>query len=104
MATALREVQEEAGVAPGKLFNLSRVESFYRHATNEVVLVPVFAAFLPADAVVRLSEEHDACEWLTPEQARARMTWPRVRREIDDAVVLVGSGSAGTVEDMLRIT
>ncbi|HEU5219162.1 MAG TPA: NUDIX domain-containing protein, partial [Gemmatimonadales bacterium] len=66
VATALREVREEAGAVPERLYNLSRVESFYRHTTDEVVLVPVFAAFLPAGAPVQLSDEHSAFEWLPP--------------------------------------
>ena len=104
VATALREVGEEAGALPERLYNLSRVESFYRHTTNEVVLIPVFAAFLAANAVVRVSREHDAFEWLPPHEARARMSWPRVRREIDDAMGLLADGDAGMLEDMLRVT
>lgn len=103
VATALREVGEEAGVVPERLYNLSRVETFYRHSTNEVVLVPVFAAFLGSHAAVAISAEHDEFEWLPPDQARARMSWPRVRREIDDVMGLLGDGSAGVVEDMLRV-
>jgi dihydroneopterin triphosphate diphosphatase len=103
VATALREVVEEAGVEPERLYNLSRVESFYRHSTNEVVLVPVFAAFLAAEAIVRISDEHDAFEWLAPGPAREKMSWPRVRREIDDVVELLGDGDAGELEDMLRV-
>lgn len=102
-AAARREVQEEAGVAPERLYNLSRVESFYRHSVDEIVQVPVFVAFLAASAEVRLSREHDAFEWLTPEAARSRMSWPRVRREIDDAVELLGAGGAGVLEDVLRV-
>jgi 8-oxo-dGTP pyrophosphatase MutT (NUDIX family) len=104
VATALREVWEEAGARPDRLYNLSRVESFYRHTTNEVVLVPVFAAFVPADAAVLLSSEHDGFDWLPPDQARKRMSWPRVRREIDDVMGLLGGGDAGPLEDMLRIS
>ena len=103
VATARRELVEEAGSEPERLYNLSRVESFYRHTTNEVVLIPVFAAFLRADAEVRISPEHDQFEWLPPDQARARMSWPRVRREIDDVMGLLGSGGAGVLEDMLRV-
>ncbi len=103
VATARREVREEAGALPERLYNLSRVESFYRHTSDEVVLIPVFAAFLPAGAVVRISDEHDAFEWLPPHEARARMSWPRVRREIDDMMGLLGSGAAGELEDMLRV-
>jgi 8-oxo-dGTP pyrophosphatase MutT (NUDIX family) len=103
VATALREVREEAGAEPERLYNLSRVETFYRHTTNEVVLIPVFAVFLPSDAAVRISGEHDGFEWLSPHEARARMSWPRVRREIDDVMGLLGSGDAGVLEDMLRV-
>ncbi len=102
--TATREVKEEAGVEPLRLYNLSRVEAFYRHSTNEVVLVPVFAALAPDDAEVRISDEHDAFEWLPPERARERITWPRVRREIEDAVALLSSGGAVETEDVLLIS
>lgn len=103
VASARREVLEEAGAPPSRLYNLSRVETFYRHSTNQVVLIPVFAAFLAPLASVRLSAEHDAFEWLPPERARERMSWPRVRREIDDAVALLGSGGAGVLEDVLMV-
>jgi 8-oxo-dGTP pyrophosphatase MutT (NUDIX family) len=103
VATARRELLEEAGSAPTCLYNLSRLEAFYRHTTNEVVQIPVFAAFLAPSAVVVLSAEHDASEWLPPALARERMSWPRVRREIDDAVALLGSGGAGVLEDVLGI-
>ncbi len=101
--TAVREIHEEAGLRPERLYNLSRVDSFYRHSTNEVVLVPAFAAFVSVDAEVCISGEHDAYVWLPPGAARERMSWPRVRREITDAVRLVGRGDGGTLEDVLNI-
>ena len=103
VATALREVLEEVGAAPERLYNLSRVEAFYRHSTDEVVLIPVFAAFLGRHAEVRMSSEHDAFEWLPPHEARARMSWPRLRREIDDVMGLLAEGDAGVLEDVLRV-
>jgi len=42
---ALRELREETGLEPARLYNVSRVEAFYRHQTNEVVLIPVFAGW-----------------------------------------------------------
>lgn len=103
VATARRELLEEAGVRPQALYNLSRVEAFYRHSSNELVSIPVFATFLPREASITLSAEHDAAEWLPPAQARERMSWPRIRREIDDAVALLGGGGAGVLEDVLAI-
>jgi 8-oxo-dGTP pyrophosphatase MutT (NUDIX family) len=103
LQTALRELTEETGLRPDKFYNLSRVESFYRHSVNEVVLIPVFAAFVPRNQDVTLSNEHDGYEWLRPEAARMRVSWPRIRREISHAVRLIGLGNAGPLEDVLRI-
>jgi dATP pyrophosphohydrolase len=101
--TAVRELKEETGVEAQRLYNLSRVEAFYRHTINEVVLVPVFVAVVPDHAEVLLSDEHEGFEWLAPSAALERMTWPRVRREIEDAVALLANGGAEEAEDVLLI-
>ena len=100
---AARELAEETGLVPERLYNLSRVEAFYQHRSDEVALVPVFVAFVPAELAVRLGPEHDAHEWLTPAEAGPRFAWPRERRALEDAVQLLGSGDGGAVEDVLRI-
>jgi dATP pyrophosphohydrolase len=100
---AARELEEETGLTPVRLYNLSRVELFYQHRTDEVALVPVFAAFVAEDATVRLGAEHDGFEWLSVPDARRRFAWPRERRALDDIVTLLGGGSAGPVDDVLRV-
>ena len=100
---AAREMEEETGLTPVRLYNLSRVELFYLHRLDEVALVPVFAAFVAADADVRLGPEHDNFAWLTPAAARDRFAWPREHRALGDIEVLLASGSAGLMEDVLRI-
>jgi 8-oxo-dGTP pyrophosphatase MutT (NUDIX family) len=102
-ACARRELQEETGLAPERLYNLSRVDAFFENRTGEVMLIPVFVAFVPAGALVRLSAEHDAHAWLPAAQAQQRLTWPRERHAIDDILVLLGTGGAGPVEDVLRV-
>jgi 8-oxo-dGTP pyrophosphatase MutT (NUDIX family) len=102
-AAALREMREETGLDPTRLYNLSRVESFYLHGSGEVALIPAFAAFVPAEAIATTGTEHDAAEWLPVSAARGRMAWPRERRALDDIVVLFGDGGAGPLEDVLRI-
>ena len=103
VAAVLRELQEETGLKPERLYSLSRAEAFYRHSENEVVLIPVFAAFVARNAKVKLSDEHDEHDWLRSQAARVRMSWPRIRREIGYAIRLVGLGDAGALEDVLRI-
>lgn len=102
-AAASRELQEETGLTPLRLYNVSRVELFYQHRTDEVALVPVFAAFVASEAPVRLGQEHDRFEWLTTDAAGRRLAWPRERRALEDIVVLLGGGSAGAVDDVLRV-
>ena len=101
---AVRELREETGVEPARLYNVSRVEAFYRHQTNEIVLIPVFAGMVDARAAVRHSAEHDRAEWLEPRQAAARFSWPRERRALDDVLSILGSGDAGLLEDVLRVS
>lgn len=107
-AAARRELAEETGLVPERLYNLSRVESFYDHSRDEVALVPVFVAWVGSEAEVTLSAEHDRVEWLSPERAKGRFAWPRERRAVGDIVVLFGGGGggggdAGAVDDVLRV-
>ena len=89
---------------PEKFYNLSRAEAFYQHRTNEMVLIPVFAAFVPPTAAVRLSDEHDRSEWLSAAEALTRFAWPRERRAVEDILSIVGGGDAGLLEDVLRVS
>lgn len=99
---ALRELGEETGLVPIRLYNLSRVESFYRHRTDEIGFIPVFAALAP-EGPVRLSHEHDQSEWLTLSAAASRLAWPRERRGLEDIQILLARGTAGPLEDVLLV-
>lgn len=99
----LRELREETGLEPLRLYNVSRVEAFYRHRGDEIALIPVFAAFVAPNATARLSREHDRAEWLAPSAAATRLSWPRERRALDDVLSILGSGNAGLLEDVLRV-
>lgn len=100
---ALRELREETGLEPQRLYNVSRVESFYLHRQDMVALIPVFCAIVKAGSVPVVSDEHDRAEWLSPDDAAARCAWPRERRALADALALVGAGDAGALEDVLRV-
>jgi len=100
---ALRELREETGLKPARLYNLSRVEAFYRHSSDEIALIPVFAGVVDTGAEARPSSEHDRVEWLAPAAAAARFAWPRERRALDDVLSILRSGDAGLLEDVLRV-
>lgn len=103
VAAALRELREETGLGPLRLYNASRVESFYRHRVDEVALVPVFVAFVDAAVEPRTSGEHDCAEWLAPAAAAARFAWPRERRALEDILSILGTGDADLLNDVLRV-
>ena len=100
---ARRELAEETGYEATRLYNLSRVEGFFWHATGELILIPQFAAFVAPDAAPRLSPEHDRAEWLPAAEGARRFAWPRERRAMDDVLSIVGSGDGGLLEDVLRV-
>lgn len=100
---AMRELREETGYTPLKLYSLSRVELFYQHGLDEVAMVPAFVAFVSADAPPVLGPEHDDAVWLAPGEAQRRCAWPREARAIEDTVRMLGAGHAGPIEDVLRI-
>ncbi len=80
---AHRELAEETGCRAEALFNLSAVEQFYLHDDDTVMLIPVFAARVGAEAAVTIGREHDQFRWLSPADARRLCTWPRAVRAVD---------------------
>src|SRR2546427_11208771 len=92
VAAARRELREETGCDPIRLYNASRVESFYRHRVDEVALGPVFVAFVDRAAEPRLSPEHDRAEWLAPAEVAARRARPPEPRALKDILSMMRGG------------
>jgi type II secretory ATPase GspE/PulE/Tfp pilus assembly ATPase PilB-like protein/8-oxo-dGTP pyrophosphatase MutT (NUDIX family) len=99
---AVRELQEETGLEPRALYNVT-VSNFYLHASRTIQMCITFAAFVADDCIVELGEEHQKFEWLTVDGACDRFTWPREAHALRDAYHLLGRGDAGSVEDVLRV-
>jgi dATP pyrophosphohydrolase len=98
---ALREVAEETGLKPERLYSIT-VQPFYIPKRHVVMLGVGFAAFV-AGAEPKLDAEHDAAEWLSIDEALERFHWPRERDGLRDAVKLLAGGDAGAAEDVLRV-
>lgn len=76
--TGLRELKEETGHAPDKLWTLPSVNAFYEWQEDRVNLTPAFAAELPSDPT--LDDEHDSFTWLPAREAARRLHWPEQER------------------------
>src|SRR2546430_14071257 len=61
---ALREVREGTGLDPARLYNLSRVEAFYRHRTDDITLIPGVAAVVEGPAQPRPAPQPGRVEGL----------------------------------------
>lgn len=71
--TAIREIQEEIGIQPLKVWNIPQVTSFYDYKSDSISLVPVFGIILSSSKII-LSEEHDDYEWLDLNEAKEKLT------------------------------
>lgn len=80
---AARELLEETGLLPLHFYQASYVNRFYLAASDEIVLSPVFAAHMAADAQVELSGEHTDFAWVSYEEALGRYPWPGQRKAIE---------------------
>lgn len=73
---ALREVREEIGVKPKRLYNTPLTNTFYLFAGDSVNVSPVFAAEVDDGTEVKLSAEHEEFRWLKKEDAISLLVWP----------------------------
>jgi dATP pyrophosphohydrolase len=77
---ALRELREETALTPVRFYSADICEQFYESSQNAIILVPVFVAFVAADAEVVMNKEHERYEWLSFDEARQRVTFPGQRQ------------------------
>lgn len=98
---AVRELREETGFAPARLYSVT-VNPFYLDRFGTVQLAVAFAAVVDS-AKFTLGPEHRRARWETFASARKRLAWPRDQELLDHVSWLLRSGDAGVVEDVLRI-
>jgi len=77
---ALRELAEETALTPARMFQVEYLEQFYFRPTDSLLLMPVFAVEVPADATPTLNHEHDNFRWIPEAQIDAAFMW-RTQRE-----------------------
>lgn len=81
--TAKREILEETGILPQKMWVVPNVNSFYSHKSDSISLIPVFLAKADNSAEVILSDEHTEYGWFEAEEARKMLNWPGQKKSLD---------------------
>ena len=79
---ALRELKEEAGIAPGEFYQLDTVDIFYLHGDDTLWHCPGFCAVVGRDVLVTLNAEHDAFRWTERGRIEQDFMWPGERAQL----------------------
>lgn len=74
--TALRELKEETGLEPLRIWTLPVITSFFEPKKDAVNFVPVFGALVDETSEVKISREHTAFIWLGFEECIERLILP----------------------------
>lgn len=98
---ALRELREETGLAPERLYAIT-VNPFFLARAGTVQLSVAFAAVV-GKTTPALGTEHDAARWETFGAAKKRLAWPRTHDLLAQVKWILRSGTAGAVEDVLLV-
>lgn len=81
--SALREIKEETGLIPEKLWVAPTVNSFYAPDGDYISLIPVFAAKVNYSSEIKISTEHLEFKWVTPQEAKNHLAWKGQRNSVD---------------------
>jgi 8-oxo-dGTP pyrophosphatase MutT (NUDIX family) len=94
---ALREVAEEVGFGPPEIeafYDLDQVTHFYDEGPDALVSGAIFAVRVRADAIPRLSHEHDGAQWVAAAEALRMVVWPSYRLTIERILGALGDPAA----------
>ena len=70
----VRELKEETGKIPKKMFVADHIASFYDARKDRIQMVPIFGIEVE-NSEVQLSEEHSEYKWVSFEDALTLLTW-----------------------------
>ena len=71
---AIRELKEETGLDPIRIFVADHVSKFYETHGDRVNLVPVFGIEVDSD-IISLSREHSDFKWVDYDSACSYLVW-----------------------------
>lgn len=78
----LRELREETSADPVNFWTLLSLNHFYDPQTDDIELIPAFAAELSSQKEIVLNEEHTEYKWIESKEAQQFIAWPEQYRLI----------------------
>ena len=80
--TAKREVKEETGLSPIKMWSIDTVNFYYDHKKNIMNLIPVFG-FIVEKNSIKLSSEHQDYKWSVFVDAYKQLLWEQQKKGLE---------------------
>ncbi len=81
--TAIREVKEETGLNPKRLWSAPNVNSFYSSERDAILFIPVFIAEVDESSNESVSSEHSEARWVTSREAKEMLIWKGQRFSVE---------------------
>ncbi|MCX5755172.1 MAG: NUDIX domain-containing protein [Gemmatimonadetes bacterium] len=97
---ALRELREETGLQPERLYSIT-ANPFYLAKSDTLQISVAFAAVVGSTQFT-LGPEHSRAKWETFAAAKKRLAWPRTHDLLRQVAWILRDGTAGALEDVLR--
>jgi dATP pyrophosphohydrolase len=79
----IREIKEETGQSPEKLWVVPNVNSFYSKKRDHICMVPVFAALVKNNTEIKISGEHTEFKWVDKDTALKLLAWVGQRKSVE---------------------
>ena len=78
--SGVRELTEETGLSPLKMWTAPHVNSFYNHLDDTMNMLPVFVCQVDCNQSVVISHEHCAYRWVGVDEAKQLYIWEGQRK------------------------
>lgn len=107
VACALRELEEEVGLAPGMadlvgVWALEQVHPFFLAHVDVIMLSPRFCAQVTQQWTPTLNHEHSDHRWVAAEEAKRAFMWPGQAAAIREILEYIVEGSS-LVRERVRV-
>ncbi|MBN2572222.1 MAG: NUDIX pyrophosphatase [Ignavibacteriales bacterium] len=81
--TVIREIKEETGLTPKKMWVVPNLNFYFDHEQDGIILVPVFAVKVDKNADVKISNEHSKFKWVSFTKAKRLFAWSGQKKSIE---------------------
>ena len=80
----VRELKEETGLAPKRMFATEYLVQFYEPEVDKIWILPLIVAVVAPESEVVLSEENSEFRWLPAPKAKHLVSWKNLVVALDD--------------------